>query len=148
MDPFILDEQRQDIQLGQHTTARTTYNSFVPIQDVALRTYQKWWTIERGDRRGSGISVLMARYHNDNDDDDGSSHWSVYGINNIFFSFKIQWNIRFWYLWCFQSQVSRDCEYFFIFYHIYPTPPLRQDMTQGQFFKRSLTGLNSEFSFS
>ena len=31
---------------------------------------------------------------------------------------------------------------------IYPTPPLGQDMTQGQFFKRSLTGLNSEFSFS
>ena len=30
-----------------------------------------------------------------------------------------------------------------------PTPPLRQDMTQGQFFfKWSLTGLNSEFSFS
>ena len=28
------------------------------------------------------------------------------------------------------------------------TPPLGQDMTQGQFFKRSLTGLNSEFSFS
>ena len=31
--------------------------------------------------------------------------------------------------------------------NIYPTPPLGQDMTQGQF-KRSLTGLNSEFSFS
>ena len=29
-----------------------------------------------------------------------------------------------------------------------PTPPLGHDMTQGQFFKRSLTGLNSEFSFS
>ena len=29
-----------------------------------------------------------------------------------------------------------------------PTPPLGQDMTQGQFFKRSLTGLNSESSFS
>ena len=30
--------------------------------------------------------------------------------------------------------------------HIYPTPPLGQDMTLGQFFlKRSLTGLNSEF---
>ena len=28
-----------------------------------------------------------------------------------------------------------------------PTPPLGQDMTQGQFFKRSLAGLNSEFSF-
>ena len=31
---------------------------------------------------------------------------------------------------------------------IYPTPPLGQDMTQGQFFKRSLADLNSEFSFS
>ena len=31
---------------------------------------------------------------------------------------------------------------------IYPTPPLGKDMTQGQFFKRSLAGLNSEFSFS
>ena len=29
-----------------------------------------------------------------------------------------------------------------------PTPPLGQDMTQGQFFKRSLTGWNSEYSFS
>ena len=29
-----------------------------------------------------------------------------------------------------------------------PTPPLGQDMTQGQLFKRSLTGLNSEFSFT
>ena len=33
-------------------------------------------------------------------------------------------------------------------YHIYPTPLLGQDMTQGEFFKRSLTDLNSEFSFS
>ena len=31
---------------------------------------------------------------------------------------------------------------------IYPTPQLGQDMTQGQFLKRSLAGLNSEFSFS
>ena len=29
-----------------------------------------------------------------------------------------------------------------------PTTPLGQYMTQGQFFKRSLTGLNSEYSFS
>ena len=40
------------------------------------------------------------------------------------------------------------CDYEVAFLHIYPTPPLGQDMTQGQFFKRSLTGLNSEFSFS
>ena len=36
----------------------------------------------------------------------------------------------------------------FVIFPIYPTPPLGQDMTQGQFFKRSLTVLNSEFSFS
>ena len=32
-------------------------------------------------------------------------------------------------------------------YHIFPTPPLGQDMTLGQLFKQSLTGLNLEFSF-
>ena len=31
---------------------------------------------------------------------------------------------------------------------IYPTPPLEQDMTQGQIFERSLTCLKSEFSYS
>ena len=35
-----------------------------------------------------------------------------------------------------------------LFYPYLPTLLLGQDMTQGQFFKRSLTGLNSEFSFS
>ena len=29
-----------------------------------------------------------------------------------------------------------------------PSPPLGQDMTQSQFFKRSLTGFNSEYSFT
>ena len=38
--------------------------------------------------------------------------------------------------------------YIYIYIHIYPTPPLGQDMTQGEFLKRGLTGLNSEFSFS
>ena len=28
-----------------------------------------------------------------------------------------------------------------------PTPLHKQDVTQGQFLKKSLTGLNSEFSF-
>ena len=35
-----------------------------------------------------------------------------------------------------------------VFLPYLPTPPLGQDMTQGQFFKQNLTGLNSEFSFS
>ena len=57
-----MDEQRQDDQL------EPIYNSSVPIQDVTLKTYRKRWTIERGGERGSGISVLMAR-HDDDDDD-------------------------------------------------------------------------------
>ena len=46
-------------------------------------------------------------------------------------------------LHCHYSQVHPDLELSYL-----PTPPLGQDMIQGQFFKRSLTGLNSEFSFS
>ena len=54
-----MDEQRQDDQ------QEPTYNSFVPIQDVALKTYRKRWTIEGDGRRGSGRSVLMARHDDD-----------------------------------------------------------------------------------
>ena len=39
--PFYMDEQRQDDQL------EPTNNSSVPIQDVALKTYQKRWRIKR-----------------------------------------------------------------------------------------------------
>ena len=39
----------------------------VPIWDVALRTCWKQRTIEKGGKRGSGISVLMA-WHDDNDE--------------------------------------------------------------------------------
>ena len=55
-----MDVQRQDDQL------ESTYSSFVPIPDVALRTCRKQWTIGRGGKRGSGMSVMMARC----DDDD------------------------------------------------------------------------------
>ena len=47
------------------------YNSSVPIQDVALKTYRKRWTIEKGGEKGSEISVLATR-HDDDDDDDAS----------------------------------------------------------------------------
>ena len=47
-----MEEQRQDDQ------REPIYNSFVPIQDVALKTYRERWTIEKGGRRGSGRSVL------------------------------------------------------------------------------------------
>ena len=43
-----------------------TFSSYVRIRDVVLKTYLEWWTIGRSGERGSGISVLPARY----DDDD------------------------------------------------------------------------------
>ena len=47
-----------------------TYSSYVMIQDVALETCQRQWTIGRSGERGSGISVLAARHNDDDDDDD------------------------------------------------------------------------------
>ena len=63
--PLHMFEQRQDDQL------EPTYNSSVPIQDVALKTYRKQWTIEKGSGRGSGISVLVERHDDDNFHRDG-----------------------------------------------------------------------------
>ena len=59
--PLHMDEQRQDDQL------EPTYNSSVLIQDVALKTCRKQWTIEKGGKKESGISVLMV-WHDDHDD--------------------------------------------------------------------------------
>ena len=56
-----MDDQRQDNQL------EPIYSSSVPIRDVALKTRQKQWTIEKGGKKGSGISVLMA-WHDDDDE--------------------------------------------------------------------------------
>ena len=60
--PPHMAEQKQDDQL-EHT-----YSSYVRIRDVALKTGQRWWTIRRSGERGSGISALVAR-HDDDDDD-------------------------------------------------------------------------------
>ena len=60
--PPIMAKQKQDNQL-EHT-----YSSYVRIGDVALKTCQKRWMIERSSERGSGISVLAAQ-HDDDDDD-------------------------------------------------------------------------------
>ena len=51
--------QKQDDQL-EHT-----FSSYMRIQDVAQKTYQRWWTIRRSGERGSGISVLAARHDDD-----------------------------------------------------------------------------------
>ena len=62
--PPYMAEQKQDGQL-EHT-----YSSSVKIWNVALKTCQKRWTIERSGKRGSGISVLVAPHDDDDDDDD------------------------------------------------------------------------------
>ena len=48
--------QKQDDQL-EHTSS-----SYVRIRDVALKTCQRRWTIGKSGKRGSGISVLVARH--------------------------------------------------------------------------------------
>ena len=44
----------------------SAYTNTVLIQNIALKTYWKRWMIDKGGRRGLGISVLMVR-HNDDD---------------------------------------------------------------------------------
>ena len=52
-------KQKQDDQL-EHT-----YSNYVRIRDVGLKTCQRRWMIGRSGERGSGISVLAARYDDD-----------------------------------------------------------------------------------
>ena len=63
-----MDEEMQYDQL------EPIYNSSVPIQDIALKTYRNRWTIEKGDGRGSGRSVLMV-WHDDDDNKKDQNIW-------------------------------------------------------------------------
>ena len=71
------DELIRDVLLWipTHTAAQKqddqherTFSSYVRIQVVVLKTYLGRWTIGRSGERGSGISVLPARYDDDDDD--------------------------------------------------------------------------------
>ena len=57
-----------------------TLSSYVRIQDVALKTCQRWWTIGKSGERGSGISVLVAR-HDDDDEISMICWWNIYFFN-------------------------------------------------------------------
>ena len=54
--------QKQDDQ-HEHT-----FSNYVRIRDVVQKTCLGRWTIGRSGERGSGISVLPARYDDDDDD--------------------------------------------------------------------------------
>ena len=56
-------------ELKQGDQLEPTYSSSLRIRDIALRTGQKRWTIGRSGERGLGISLLVARH--DDDDDEG-----------------------------------------------------------------------------
>ena len=70
------DELISDVPLWTPTHGRAkqddqhehTFSSYVRIRDVVLKTYLGRWTIGRSGERGSGISVLPARYDDDDDD--------------------------------------------------------------------------------
>ena len=59
MDPHTWPRKSRD---DQH---ERTFSSYVRIQVVVLKTYLGRWTIGRSGERGSGISVLPARYDDD-----------------------------------------------------------------------------------
>ena len=73
--PPHMAEQKQDDQLEQ------TYNSYVKILDVVMKTWRRRWTIGRSGERGSGIS---SRH---DDDDDGM--WYLKPFNFVDSSLKI-----------------------------------------------------------
>ena len=95
---------------NQHDQLEPTYSSSVRIQDVALKTCQRRWTIGRSGKRGSGISVLTARH------DDDNIYIHIYILTLLVWLSTV----------VFKLILTAT--------YIYPTPPLGQDMIQGQFF--------------
>ena len=116
--------QKQD---DQH---ERTFSSYVRIQVVVLKTYLGRWTIGRSGERGSGISVLPARY----DDDDiyiyiyieinmvtwGLYFWHVLNVlvpfqkTNIGFVFTGVWLFSFKFIYLFIFNQLLLCIYFHI----------------------------------
>ena len=68
-EPPHMAKQKQDDQL------ELTYSSYVKTQDVTLKTCRRRWMIGRSGERWSGISVLAARY--DDDDENNFCHKPV-----------------------------------------------------------------------
>ena len=87
--PPHMDKQRQDDQL------EPIYNSSVPIQDGALKTYLERWMIETGGKRGSGRSMLVAWHYDDETFPKGIS--TMWNVNSLVQDLILVHHIRF--LW-------------------------------------------------
>ena len=83
--PPHMAKQKQDDQL-EHT-----YNNYVGIRDVALKTCQRRWTIGRSGERESGMSVQAARH---DDDDDRSCINCICVLYKSFFFSSLMWKDR------------------------------------------------------
>ena len=89
---------------GRTTSKKPTYNSTVLVQDVALKTYREWWTIEKGGGRGLGRSVLVAWQDNDDSKDHFIHLQWIFRVNIVsnvflyihFFLCLFQWYINLW----------------------------------------------------
>ena len=68
-----MDKQRQSDQV------EPIYNSSVPMQDIALKTYRERWTKETRGESWSGRSVLAARH----DDDEEEMNKKIVGVKSI-----------------------------------------------------------------
>ena len=79
--------QKQDDKLER------TFSSYVRIEDVVLKTYLGRWTIGRSGERGSGISVLPARYDDDdiymNESTSEFAFRSYILLQNVFLTFGV-----------------------------------------------------------
>ena len=187
------------------------------IRDVALKTYQRRWTIGRNGERGSGISVLAAR-QDDDDNDSVLKSWPcvipylwrrgwvkiyqskkhfILSFSIIIYLFTFQFYIFSFFIYtkivkkflnliqildyiCMVlTSTEMHTEIWIIFssliiftnpsaraiqfsinrqfssiwpinraLSIFTNPSARVGYNTRSFFKRSLTGLNSEFSFS
>ena len=127
-------KQKQDDQL-EHT-----YSSYVRIRDVSLNSCQKRWMIGRSGERGSGISVLAAR-HDDDDDDDVFFRMTILSFHPV--------QLRDVKSGPTQFQFNSSCNFLLLSLKIlFTNPSARAGYDTRSIFKRSLTGLNSEFSFS
>ena len=184
-----------DVQ-RQHDQLEPTYNSFVPIQEVAMKTYPKRGTIEKCRGRGWGnpswwcdtmmmmmmmMMMIYVHYHPQKDCSVVSQLVSVVKIARCFklgtkltklyirlmtySKVNMRHNVSLGMRW---QKMVRCFFFFFLFFFLrffffsafhfgerniaklsyLPTPSARAGYDKRSIFKRSLTGLNSEFSFS
>ena len=100
--PPHMAEQKQDDQ-HEHT-----FSNYVRIRDVVQKTCQRRWMIGKSGERGSGISVLPARY----DDDDEyycGSMWPPVWEPRFFFLFRDAVLIFDWKYWLFLLKLDIYC---------------------------------------